>query len=241
MLADYIKEHPDFKVTGVTFSNGHPGRATHIEINNHYTVQWDSICTPLFCKKTDTIEDDADYFKWVKSYILRRIDTHPPLECDDKGPTLCTVEGLPVYQGSRLYIRNTDLHFTVFEFDEAEDMLVDSTLKGTYPINQVTWSLPNNKSVTSIEDRITALEQKFKQYPQQIVGTTLTRCLMKEGGIGWCLGVGGMQQPKSFFYGKTMDDVVSQAERETNTDIMSVEQSIALHMTSFYDRVGERS
>ena len=63
----------------------------------------------------------------------------------------------------------------------------------------------------NIDDRLSKLEQAFKPWPSAVIGTQLTRTL-EEDGVGWCLALGGMNFPKEFFYGKTIEEVVSKAE-----------------------------
>lgn len=59
---------------------------------------------------------------------------------------------------------------------------------------------------TDLEERLVGLESCGS-----VPGTVLARALL-EDGIGWSLGVGGLQQPKKFFYGSTIEDVIQQAE-----------------------------
>ena len=47
-----------------------------------------------------------------------------------------------------------------------------------------------------------------------VPGTTLSRVLMPEsegGGPGWCLGMGRMQDPKCFFYARSINGCLQKA------------------------------
>jgi hypothetical protein len=62
----------------------------------------------------------------------------------------------------------------------------------------------------TIDERIREIENKGTS----ISGTTISRYMDEKGNLGWCLAVGDMAQPKKFYYGKTIDDVVTIAEKE---------------------------
>jgi len=73
----------------------------------------------------------------------------------------------------------------------------------------------------NLEKRLLALEQ---QVNSTIPGTMLTRCMSETcgEGVGWCLSLGGMQQPKTVFYGDTIPEVVEAAEvalKEPDTSV----------------------
>ena len=61
----------------------------------------------------------------------------------------------------------------------------------------------------TIEERILELEKHVKNP----AGTQLVRTFAPEKGIHWTLGIGQMGRPLCFFYGNTIEDVVSQAEK----------------------------
>lgn len=60
-----------------------------------------------------------------------------------------------------------------------------------------------------IEERIYSIEKKFGH---SIPGTILNRILTKEGS-GWSIGFGVFNGEKQWFYGKTIEDVLDQAEK----------------------------
>lgn len=61
----------------------------------------------------------------------------------------------------------------------------------------------------TIEERICRLEQGLS-----VPGTQIVRHLKPKEGIGWSLAIGGMMEPKDFFYGDTIEEVLALAERE---------------------------
>ena len=62
----------------------------------------------------------------------------------------------------------------------------------------------------TIDRRIIALEAALTF---QVPGTQLVRVLNPEGeGVAWTLALGGMGQPKHFFTGRTIEEVVGKAE-----------------------------
>lgn len=42
-------------------------------------------------------------------------------------------------------------------------------------------------------------------------GTSLSRSMLEDGEMGWCLGIGALQMPKECFYGKTIEACVEAA------------------------------
>jgi hypothetical protein len=64
----------------------------------------------------------------------------------------------------------------------------------------------------SLDERISKLESLFRSWPGAVPGSILARQLLPDVGLCWSLGLGGMQMPKIFFSGPTIDDVISQAE-----------------------------
>ena len=63
----------------------------------------------------------------------------------------------------------------------------------------------------TLERRIERLENQFRK-PS---GTNIDRVLKFDGdGVMWCLGLGQMGMPKQFFYGNTIEEVISFAEKE---------------------------
>lgn len=49
---------------------------------------------------------------------------------------------------------------------------------------------------------------------QRNPGTSLRRCFLEGGQIGWVLGIGEIADAKEVFYGKTIQDVLTQAEEK---------------------------
>lgn len=75
-------------------------------------------------------------------------------------------------------------------------------LSTTYKNTRMSRSVP-------IESKFERIEQAFKLGPTsgRVPGTALSRTMLPEelgGGQGWCLSVGPMGMPKSFFYSKTI-------------------------------------
>ena len=63
----------------------------------------------------------------------------------------------------------------------------------------------------TIDERIAAMEAAMPH--SSIAGTTLSRVMHEKQGIEWCLALGAMRMPKTFFRGPTIEDVVTQGER----------------------------
>ncbi len=61
----------------------------------------------------------------------------------------------------------------------------------------------------SLEERIIQLEKD-----QSIPGTIIQRTLHKDKGVEWTIGIGGMNAPKSFYSGVTLEEAVCKAEEE---------------------------
>ena len=69
---------------------------------------------------------------------------------------------------------------------------------------------------TGIELKFVQLEEAFEiaYGTGRVPGTSLSRALLPEedgGGIGWCLAVGQMSMPKSFFYSRTINGAFQKA------------------------------
>jgi hypothetical protein len=62
----------------------------------------------------------------------------------------------------------------------------------------------------TLDERIAAMEAALPR--SNIAGTTLSRVLHEKQGIEWCLALGPMQLPKTFFRGPTIESVVAQGE-----------------------------
>jgi len=72
----------------------------------------------------------------------------------------------------------------------------------------------------TIEERLLALEKRYDVLCgyHKVPGTQLCRLLKKEGrGVEWGLGIGGAMEPKIFFYGDTIEEVLSAAEKNLET------------------------
>lgn len=64
-----------------------------------------------------------------------------------------------------------------------------------------------------LESRLARLESKLAQItPNAPPGTLLSRSLIPGGDTGWVLGIGSLPARKAFFYGETIEEVVSLAE-----------------------------
>lgn len=68
----------------------------------------------------------------------------------------------------------------------------------------------------TFEERILQLELKFKDYPGQVPGTSLSRTLFPDTGFGWTLAFGGLTAPKRFFTAPTIEECINQAEQFVN-------------------------
>lgn len=72
----------------------------------------------------------------------------------------------------------------------------------------------------SLEKRIENLEKKFSP---KSPGTILSRVSLDQrthgySGYGWCLAIGKLSMPKDFYYGRTIEEVFSNAENEVNRE-----------------------
>lgn len=67
-----------------------------------------------------------------------------------------------------------------------------------------------NPPQLTIDERILAIEAAL---PNKLIpGTTLTRVMQPVSGVQWCLSLGSMGMPKTFFHGLTIEDVITQGE-----------------------------
>jgi hypothetical protein len=62
----------------------------------------------------------------------------------------------------------------------------------------------------SLEKRILAIEKRVETHV--VPGTQLSRVLDWDKGLLWCLALGGLASPKTFFYDKTIEKCLKQAE-----------------------------
>ncbi len=62
----------------------------------------------------------------------------------------------------------------------------------------------------TIDERISRLENLT---PSTVKGTTITRILDKVG-LKWSLGLGAMHEPKLFYVGETIEEILTLAENE---------------------------
>lgn len=72
------------------------------------------------------------------------------------------------------------------------------------------------KRALSTEHKFELIEKAFgiPYGSGRVPGTSLGRALLPEemgGGLGWCLAVGRMSMPKSFFYAKTINGCFAKA------------------------------
>ena len=63
----------------------------------------------------------------------------------------------------------------------------------------------------SFDQRVEALEAKLPY--SNMPGTSFTRVFKETQGVEWCLSLGGISMPKTFFRGPTLEDVLAQGER----------------------------
>lgn len=52
-------------------------------------------------------------------------------------------------------------------------------------------------------------------------GTMISRVMKETGGCQWCLGIGAMQMPKSFFYADTIEECVNQALESVKAKVLT--------------------
>ena len=67
--------------------------------------------------------------------------------------------------------------------------------------------------VTQFESLLRRLDRQFGSVEGTVPGAIVSRCLLKEGGIGWMLCLGTMNSAKSFFSAKTIRGCVGKARR----------------------------
>lgn len=63
----------------------------------------------------------------------------------------------------------------------------------------------------TIDERIAAIEARLPQ--RNIAGTSISRVMHEKQGVEWCLSLGTIGLPKTFFRGPTIEDVVTQGEQ----------------------------
>lgn len=126
--------------------------------------------------------------------------------------SLFILDGKPVYQFDKLFIKNTDIQFVVYDFEDG--VVYDTTLKGTYFIRNVTRTPPQQwLNTQTIPDRIKLLEEKFLIPPHTLPGTNIFRTLLgSEGPLGWAISLGGYQAPQQTFTGPSIEQALSNAE-----------------------------
>lgn len=67
-----------------------------------------------------------------------------------------------------------------------------------------------DKRLLTIDERIEAMEALLPMRGSP--GTSITRVFAPVQGVEWCLALGGIQMPKTFFRGPTIENVVTQGE-----------------------------
>ena len=67
-----------------------------------------------------------------------------------------------------------------------------------------------NATHLSIDQRVEVLEAKLLY--STMPGTSFTRVFSETTGVAWCLALGAACMPKTFFYGPSIEDVLSQSE-----------------------------
>lgn len=67
-----------------------------------------------------------------------------------------------------------------------------------------------DKRLLTIDERIEAMEALLPM--RGTPGTTISRVLKEVQGFEWCLALGGLRMPKTFFHGPSIENVVSQGE-----------------------------
>jgi hypothetical protein len=78
---------------------------------------------------------------------------------------------------------------------------------------------------TSVEDRLKALEEKFGEFGC-FPGTLLVRVgHATETEPYWSLGLGSYNQSREFFVGKTIEDVLTQAEKFEFISVVHLDES----------------
>lgn len=84
----------------------------------------------------------------------------------------------------------------------------------------------------NIEDRIKALESKL--CGNRSPGTKLSRVFKEVSGYHWCLGLGAMCMPLSFYYGETIEICLNQAEEDIRKGSLTKENVHHSHDIVFY-------
>lgn len=76
----------------------------------------------------------------------------------------------------------------------------------------------------NVEMRILALEKNFSKgvlaLESEAPGTCLSRTVT-ENGIGWILSIGPMGRPKTFFYGDSIEEVLTKAENPIIGEVLT--------------------
>lgn len=73
----------------------------------------------------------------------------------------------------------------------------------------------------NIEQKLIELEKLLLK--GRTPGTMISRVLKEKEGYQWCLGVGAMQMPKSFFYADTIDECIRLAMESVNDKVLTEE------------------
>lgn len=64
----------------------------------------------------------------------------------------------------------------------------------------------DKKTVETFEKLLIKLELE-----QLIPGTTIIRCVLENGKLGWNIGIGGLMLPKSWYYGESLLECLEKA------------------------------
>jgi hypothetical protein len=64
----------------------------------------------------------------------------------------------------------------------------------------------NKKTIEAFEKLLIKLELE-----QLIPGTTIIRCVLENGKLGWNIGIGGLMLPKSWHYGESLLECLEKA------------------------------
>ena len=74
--------------------------------------------------------------------------------------------------------------------------------------------------VETIDKRISKIESHYRE--GSIPDTSLTRVYntYPKLGVQWCFGFGYLQSPKQFFYGESVDSVITQVEQWLGKGVM---------------------
>lgn len=87
---------------------------------------------------------------------------------------------------------------------------------------------PKMDPCAKVEKRLLALETGLS-----VPGTSLSRYMRENGGVGWVLSIGSMQLPKAFFYGDTIEEAVGKAEKNVRS-WESVKEWLRYHQQQHY-------